>query len=553
MSEPANIAAFLPEMSRTQPHTLAILYPEGRTASGRVRYSHFTFQQLDRESDVIARGLELHGIGRGVRTVLMVKPSLEFFALTFALFKVGAVPVLVDPGIGRKNLGTCLAESEPVAFIGIPKAHMARVLFGWARKTLKTFVTVGRRGPWGGVTLEDVRRLGASGGEFSMANTTASETAAILFTSGSTGVPKGVVYNHGNFIAQVNAIRETYGIEPGEIDLPTFAPFALFDPALGMTTVIPDMDFANPGRVDPRKLVEAIEDFGVTNVFGSPAVINKLGRYGVENGVKLPTLRRVLSAGAPMSPDVLERFTTMLSPGVQIFTPYGATEALPVASIGSADLLMDETRALTAKGDGICVGRPVSTTEVEIVAITDSALPSWNEAKRLPVGEVGEIVVRGPTVTREYFNRVRATELAKIIDADESVAHRMGDLGYFDAQGRLWYCGRKSHRVITKAGTLFTDPCENVFNVHPDVFRTALVGVTRNGAVEPVLCVELEADSRNVDRDKTRAELLALGAAQAQTTEIREVLFHPSFPVDIRHNAKIFREKLAVWAQKELG
>lgn len=553
MSEPANIAAFLPVMSRTQPHTLAILYPEGRTPAGRVRYSHFTFQQLDRESDIIARGLELHGIGRGVRTVLMVKPSLEFFALTFALFKVGAVPVLVDPGIGRKNLGTCLAESEPTAFIGIPKAHMGRVMFGWARKTLKTLVTVGRRGPWGGVTLEDVRRLGASGGDFSMANTTASETAAILFTSGSTGVPKGVVYNHGNFIAQVNSIRETYGIEPGEIDLPTFAPFALFDPALGMTTVIPDMDFANPGRVDPRKLVEAIEDFGVTNVFGSPAVINKLGRYGVEHGVKLPTLRRVLSAGAPMSPDILERFTTMLSPGVQIFTPYGATEALPVASVGSADLLLAETRALTAKGDGICVGHPVATSEVEIVGITDAPIGSWSEAKRLPVGEIGEIVVRGPTVTREYFNRARATELAKIVDTDESVAHRMGDLGYFDAQGRLWYCGRKSHRVTTKTGTLFTDPCENVFNVHPDVFRTALVGVTRNGAVEPVLCVELEATSRNADREKVRSELLALGAAQAQTAEIKELLFHPSFPVDIRHNAKIFREKLAVWAQKELG
>lgn len=551
MSESANIAAFLPEMSRTQPHKPAILYPEGRTRTGRVRYSHFTFLQLDRESDVIARGLELHGIGRGVRTVLMVKPSLEFFALTFALFKVGAVPVLVDPGIGRKNLGTCLAESEPEAFIGIPKAHMARVMFGWARKTLKTFVTVGRRGPWAGVTLDDVRRLGATGGAFSMADTSASETAAVLFTSGSTGVPKGVVYNHGNFIAQVDSIRETYGIEPGEIDLPTFAPFALFDPALGMTTVIPDMDFANPGKVDPRKLVEAIEDFGVTNVFGSPAVINKLGRYGIENGVKLPTLRRVLSAGAPMSTDILERFTKMLSPGVQLFTPYGATEALPVASVGSAEVL-DETRVLTAKGRGICVGHPVATTEVEIIGITDAPIASWSDAKRLEVGEIGEIVVRGPTVTREYFNRPRATELAKIIDTDESVAHRMGDLGYLDGQGRLWYCGRKSHRVITKSGTLYTDPCENVFNVHPDVYRTALVGVTRNGAVEPVLCVELEAASSNVEREKIRAELLELGGAQTQTAQITELLFHPSFPVDIRHNAKIFREKLAVWAQKEL-
>lgn len=551
MSTPVNIAAFLPAMAQSRPHAIALLSPQGRTRSGRVLYSHLTFQQLDRESDVVARGLELSGIGRGVRTVLMVTPGLEFFVLTFALFKVGAVPVLVDPGIGRKNLGTCLAEAQPSAFIGIPKAHVARVLFGWARKSLETFVTVGRRGLWGGATLEDVRRLGAAGGPFTMADTRADETAAVLFTSGSTGVPKGVVYNHGNFVAQVESIRSTYGIEPGEIDLPTFAPFALFDPALGMTTVLPDMDFANPGRVDPRMLVQAVEDFGVTNMFGSPAVINRLGRYGVEQGVKLPTLRRVLSAGAPVPTIVLERFTKLLSPGVQVFTPYGATEALPVASIGSTEVIED-THARTRQGAGVCVGRPVDTTSVEIVAITDAPIESWVAARKLPVGEIGEIVVRGPTVTREYFNRPQATGLAKILDADDDVRHRMGDLGYFDDRGRLWYCGRKSHRVVTTQGTLFTDSCENVFNAHPDVFRTALVGVTRNGSVEPVLCVELEEGSRDIDRAAVREALLKLGASQAITRDVREILFHPSFPVDIRHNAKIFREKLAVWAQKEL-
>lgn len=552
MSDTVNIAAFLPQMARSRPHAVALLSPQGRTRSGRVLYSHLTFQQLDRESDLVARGLELSGVGRGTRTVLMVTPGLEFFVLTFALFKAGAVPVLVDPGIGRKNLGTCLAEAQPSAFIGIPKAHVARLLFGWARDSLDTFVTVGRRGLWGGQTLEDIRRIGLAGGDFTMADTRAEETAAVLFTSGSTGVPKGVVYNHGNFVAQVESIRSTYGIEPGEIDLPTFAPFALFDPALGMTTVLPDMDFANPGRVDPRMLVQAIEDFGVTNMFGSPAVINRLGRYGVEHGVKLPTLRRVLSAGAPVPTVVLERFTNLLSPGVQVFTPYGATEALPVASIGSTEVI-EETHARTRQGAGVCVGRPVDTTSVEIIAISDAPIESWVSARKLPVGETGEIVVRGPTVTREYFNRPKATGLAKILDADDSLRHRMGDLGYFDERGRLWYCGRKSHRVITSRGTLFTDACENVFNAHPDVFRTALVGVTRNGSVEPVLCIELEETSRHVDKEAVRAGLLELGASQAITRDIREFLFHPSFPVDIRHNAKIFREKLAVWAQKELS
>lgn len=551
MTETSNIAAFLPAMARSRPDEAAIFAPDGRLKSGRVRYVKTTFAELDRETALLAKGLERHGIGRGTRTVLMVTPGRDFFALMFALFRVGAVPVLVDPGMGRKNLGTCLAEAKPEAFIGIAKAHWARLLLGWGRKTVKTLVTVGRRGVWGGATLDEIRRLGASATDFEVCDTRADDMAAILFTSGSTGVPKGVVYSHGNFIAQVESIRKTYGIEPGEIDLPTFAPFALFDPALGMTTVLPDMDFANPGRVDPEMLVQIIEEFRVTNMFGSPAVIDKLGRHASERGVTFPTLRRALSAGAPMPFDVLNRFSKVLGPGVQLFTPYGATEALPVASVGS-DIVLDETHLKTAKGGGICIGRPVETTEVGIIAITDDPISKRAEATFLPPNEVGEIVVRGPTVTRAYFNRRASTLLAKMDNEDGTVTHRMGDVGYLDEEGRLWYCGRKSHRVITPEGTLFTDACENVFNVHPDVFRTALVGVEREGRIVPVLCVELEQASKKVDRKRIEQELLELGSQTSDTACIETFLFHPAFPVDIRHNAKIFREKLALWAAKEL-
>ena len=130
----------------------------------------------------------------------------------------------------------------------------------------------------------------------------------------------------------------------------------------------------------------------------------------------------------------------------------------------------------------------------------------------------------------------------------------MGDVGYFDEHGRLWFCGRKLQRVVTAAGTLFTIPCEGVFNVHPAVYRTALVGVERDGAVEPVLCVEVDsAQARTIDRETLRRELLELAAAHSHTKAIHRILFHPSFPVDIRHNAKIFRERLAEWAARQLG
>ena len=547
----ANVAAHLPEMARLQPETPAIFIPCGRDKQ-QTRYDTYSFAELDRESSRMAHALESVGIRRGVRTVLMVPPGFEFFALTFALFKIGAIPVLVDPGMGVKNLKTCLAEAEPKAFIGIPKAHVARLLLVWGKPTVTIFLTVGRRLFWGGSTLKSLLKRIASDTDYETVETKEDETAAILFTSGSTGVPKGAVYSHGNFSAQVEMLKIVYDIRPGEIDLPTFPLFALFAPALGMTSVVPEMDFTRPADVDPKKIIAAIEQFQITTMFGSPALINKVGRYGEENAIKLPSLKRAISAGAPVPAKVLERFENMLSIGAEIFTPYGATEALPVCSIGSREIL-SETRQATDHGQGVCVGRPVPGVELEIIGISDAPIAQWDATLKLDVGEIGEIVVKGPQVTQSYFNRAESTVLGKISDPEnDSFYHRMGDLGYRDSQGRIWFCGRKAHRVITKEVTLFTIPCEAIFNTHKDVFRTALVGLGEPGSQRPVLCVELEKGADRSDLDRTHRELLAIGVEHPITRSIKNCLFHPAFPVDIRHNAKIFREQLAVWAAEKL-
>ncbi len=265
--------------------------------------------------------------------------------------------------------------------------------------------------------------------------------------------------------------------------------------------------------------------------------------------------------GAPVPSSIIEKMAARLEPPAQVFTTYGATEALPVAAIGS-DEILGETRQLTDAGKGVCVGRPVDWIDARVIVIRDEPIPTWSDDLVVPDGTIGEIVVAGTVVTREYYNRPEATKLAKIADPTRSILfHRMGDLGYLDARGRLWFCGRKAHRVILEDETLYTIPCEAIFNTHPDVFRSALVGVGRrrggvanraSGATIPVICIEAVRRLSAREQERIRGELLELGRGHAHTSKIRTVLFHRAFPVDIRHNSKIFREELAVWASRRV-
>lgn len=545
-----NIAALLDLHAQEHPHTIVAFFPEGRDRSGRVSYTHYTFQQLSQESSFFACGLESAGLRRGSKVVLMVKPSLDFFVAAFGVFKAGVVPVLVDPGIGLHNMKTCIAEAEPEGFIGIPKAHLARILLGWGRKTIAHHITAGSRWFWGGATLEDVKAYGKKlYSPEKICQNRLDDMAAIVFTSGSTGVPKGVVYDHKNFIAQMDILRHVYDTTPGTIDLPTLPLFALFSPVMGITAVVPDMDPTRPAKIDPRKFIEAVENFGIRSMFGSPALLNTISKYGVAHHIQLPSLKRVISAGAPVPTSVLERFARMLSAEAEIYTPYGATECLPISWITHKEILAD-TKRLTEEGKGVCIGKVSEQLEVAIIRISDEPVQEWQDSLKLPPGQIGEIVVKGDNATRSYYHRDKATELAKIYEKDGSLWHRMGDLGYFDAQCRLWFCGRKSHRVVTPTGTLFTIPVEAIFNQHPAVYRSALVGVKTKEVMEPLVCIELHPEACHHDRDKIKQELLALASRFEHTRAIRHILFHPAFPVDIRHNSKIFREKLAVWAAK---
>jgi olefin beta-lactone synthetase len=550
MHDSANIARHLPLMAAKQGNHPALKIPRARSRGGEIDYLALSFAELDAEVDAWAHQLTARGVVSGDRVLVMVKQGLPLIAAAFALFKTGAVPIVIDPGMGLKSFLNCVARSRPRVLLGIP---LAQIISHIARRP---FRTVQVRIPASSSSL--ARLAKAAPQPFAPLARQPHDLAAILFTSGSTGAPKGVCYEHGMFAAQVDLIRATYAIEPGEIDLPMLPIFALFNPALGMTTIVPEIDPRRPGAVDPRKIVQAIQQERVTNSFGSPTLWNKIADHCIANGTTLPGLRRVLCAGAPVPAALWEKSRRFL-PNGQLHSPYGATEALPISTIAADELL---PTALAARKKchvlrdtfyGACVGRPVREVEVKVIALADSPIATLDDTREVPAGDIGEIIVRGPVVTKEYDALSEATAAAKIHDVSGAVWHRMGDCGYFDPQGHLWFCGRKAERVETPTGPLFTEPCEQVFRAQPGVARCALVGLGARGAQMPALVVQPAQPLSATAKASLAAELRKTALQHPHTAGIRRFFFHPSFPVDVRHNAKIHRLTLATWAATAQG
>lgn len=614
MPESANIARHLPLMAARQPDHPAVKIPRGRTSDGRIDYLALSFRELDAEATARAAHLATNGVRRGDRVLVMVRQGLPLIASVFALFRLGAVPVVIDPGMGRKQFLVCVARSRPRALLGIPLAQILSHVFRSAFASVEVRVWISgsptARAPNGG----PASRRAADGQEavppyHDMVESAPTDLAAILFTSGSTGAPKGVCYEHGMFEAQVRLIRETYGIKPGEVDLPMLPIFALFNPALGMTTIVPEIDPSRPATVDPAKIVQAVQQEGVTNSFGSPTLWRKIAAHTKETGVSFSSMKRVLMAGAPVPPSLFESVQAFLPNGTA-HSPYGATEALPVCTISADEVLGRQgpklqappsniqtktvsgsigawgldvgTSAATAAGHGTCVGRPISGVLIKVIRITAQPIADLSSAKELSIGEIGEIIVTGPSVTKSYDSLSAATVLAKIQSSASTVPtpvtpvdsgawnlefgasaghrpavwHRMGDAGYLDSNGRLWFCGRVVERVVTADGPLYTEQVEPVFNAHPDVRRTALIGLGEPGKQRPAIVVEPRSKDFVATpslRRKLVRELRALGAAHPHTDRIRLAFLHPAFPVDVRHNAKIHRLTLAKWAAHHHG
>jgi acyl-CoA synthetase (AMP-forming)/AMP-acid ligase II len=560
VAESANIARHLPLMAARQPAQAAVKIARGRTASGAIDYLTLSFAELDHEVDAWAARLQAKGVLRGDRVLVMVRQGLPLIAAAFALFKLGAVPVIIDPGMGRKSFLACVARSRPRILLGIPLAQIMSHIFRAAFNTVKVRVWAS-----GSATA----RLTPTSGEnrkSEIVNSTATDLAAILFTSGSTGAPKGVCYEHGMFDAQVRLVRDTYHIQPGEVDLPMLPIFALFNPALGMTTIVPELDPSRPAAVDPAKIVRAILQENVTNSFGSPTLWRKIFDYCLAQNITLPSVRRILCAGAAV-PASLWADAVRVLPNGKLHSPYGATEALPVATVSSTEMALKPEL-------GAMLGRPLPGNQVKIIALQEGPIATLGAARELPPGETGEIIVSGPTVTKVYDALPDATAAAKIqsskgqnstvaksvepvlafgvLETDISalpgaIWHRMGDAGCLDQNGRLWFSGRIAERIETATAIIHTEPVEQVFRRHAGIARCALIGLGPRGRQEPALVVQ-PSPFAAPDAMILARELRALAIKHPHTAAIKKFFFHPAFPVDVRHNAKIHRLTLTAWA-----
>ena len=539
------------------PDKLAIVLAKAGNRQGSNEITQRTYHQVLQRCDSMALGLESIDIESGMRVSVMIKPGLDFLPLIFALFKLGAIPVLIDPGMGKRNLLKCIKKAQPEAFIGIPVVHVLRLMLPWYFNTIKINIVLGRRPLWCGYQLSDLLKSYPKS-IFKAKDKSASDTAAIIYTTGSTGPPKGVIFTHGMFLSQTTLMKEVFGITSDDIDLPGFTLFALFSMAIGMTVILPEMDPTRPANVDPIKICDAIAKHHVTFSFGSPAFWNTVSQYCVHKAITFPSLKRIVMAGAPIAPKLHEFLLgKILEQGANTYTPYGATETLLVSSFSGREILA-ETVNLTRAGEGYCVGKVLPCNEVKIIKISDESITSLREIEELATGEIGEIIVKGPVVSRNYFNLAEQNKNHKIYETDNIGTgpfwHRIGDVGYLSHDNRLWFCGRRVHRVETGKETMFTVCCEAIFNEHSSVFRSALVGIGEDRYRQtPVIIIEPKKGffpSSKLSKMKFKHDLLELCRKNPKTSQIKHVLFHKSFPVDIRHNAKIFREKLACWAQK---
>ena len=474
------------------------------------------------------------GISAGDKTLLFVNPGPGLIIWAFALFRLGAIPIVIDPGMGARSFLSCIQRTKPNAMVGISRA------FWLSRLLPRSFRTVRRRY----LVRPGFHTLNKKVEQSFLPNATLPDAlAAIVFTSGSTGIPKGVRYLHRTFDAQINALQNVFGMEAGEVDLTTLPIFGLFNPALGITSVLPDIDPRRPAQADPAKLVRSLLDHDVTTAFASPVIGKKVANECQNFRTSLNKIKRFFLAGAPVPPSLAEQLSQCIPHG-RVIVPYGATEALPVSFTDSSEI--SDCKSSTLEGKGSLVGTPIPGAKVRILDITHAPLPDYPEGfDGLEQGVVGEICASGKMVTAGYDRMPGATCDARF-KIGKAEYHRMGDLGYIDEHKRLRFLGRKAECVRTANGLIETERCEPAISQLSFVQRCALIGLGESPGQEPCLVVEpVRSQVRQLGEIVLRRKILEACQDSFPEFQIQRVFFEKKIPVDARHNAKIHRLALS--------
>ena len=502
-----NIALLLKNQSEQLPDKAAVVCNDNKV----------TFMELEEEINRCANYLVKQGIEQGTKVLLFIPPSIELPVVTFALFKIGAIPIFIDPGMGLKSLRKAVSEVAPDAMIAVPLIRKLSRIFRNAFKSVR-------------VKLDYTAIREASKDEscsFEEYDAPEDEMAAILFTSGGTGKPKGVVYTHKIFVQQTKLLQEMYSLTPDDVDCPCFSLFSFFTISMGLTSYVPRMDASHPAKTDPSGIVRNLQENNTTFAAGSPAIWIKVADYCLLHDIQLPALKHLVMFGAPVDIEMHEKWQKIL-PNGSTYTPYGATESLPISNI-SGEYILENTADLTLGGAGVCVGKAVPSVEVRI----------YNE---------DEIIVSGDTTTKEYYNEPDATLNSKLT-IDGKLWHKVGDVGTIDEEGRIWFWGRTNHVIKLGNKKLYPVPCQTVFNQHEKIKRTALIGPSIDGEIVPSLAIELH-DGKAELTDSLLEELIAIRDSYEFTKPIKHFFVKKSFPVDVRHNIKIDNIALCDWAEK---
>ena len=492
-----------------------------------------TFAELHDRVMGLAAGLAETGVRAGDRVALLVPPGVDLLTAVYACWRAGAVTVIADRGLGLRGLGGAIRAAHVDWVIGPPAALAAARALRWTPGARS--IAVGRRAVLGATgTLDQLMRSTAT----MPAEPEADALAAVLFTSGATGPAKGVRYRHGQLAAQRDALAATYAIARDDRLVAAFAPFALYGPALGITSTIPDVDVTKPGTLTADALGAACAAIDATVVFASPAALANVDRTATGVDPRLAPVRLVLSAGAPV-PIATLRAIARRCPNAQLHTPYGMTECLPVADVSLNQI--DEAGG----GRGVCVGHPVPRAQVTIAELGFDAGATMTP---VPVATTGEVLVRTPWLSDGYDQLWRTERDARPTDVDGRSWHRSGDVGHLDAQGRLWIEGRSVHVVHAVGGPITPVPIEVTVERIDGIDSAAAVGVGPLGCQQLVIVVQ-QADD---DPGLVDADLSAL-VRDSVDHPVAAVLTVRALPVDIRHNTKIDRTAVAGWAADVLS